>query len=345
MGDRTDEDGGVGDDPDPLGDRSGKGRVPGPDSDPLADRTDEDHDPGPDPDPLADRVIAHFTDEGDRDDVWAGFARFLDTRAYLNLGYSRWYQPHPIGDSQRRLAARVGRDLSARLNRTDGVRLLDVGCGRGGPARHWATEFGFDVTGVDLVPYNVRTARRNARERGIDAEFLLGDATTLPVATGVFPIAVSLDALVYVPQKAAAFGELARVLGPQGHLVVADLVAADGVDADGREALSTFADAWDMAVPSSMADYRDAIERAGLSIRTIEDVSGASVARFRKWSTLYLALASGLTAGPMGWLHRRLGLDPAAVREQVRAAHDALPFLRRILVSARRGEGGHHECE
>ncbi|MFT4932398.1 MAG: MPBQ/MSBQ methyltransferase [Natronomonas sp.] len=286
--------------------------------------------------PLHRRVRDHFTDDGDRDDLWAGFARFLDTRAYLNLGYSRWYQPHPIGDSQRRLADRVGRDLAAALIRTEGVRLLDAGCGRGGPVTHLAAEFGFDVTGVDLVPYNVEQARANGRERDVDAAFVLGDATALPLGSGVFPVAVALDSLVYVPDEAAAFAELSRVLAPDGHLVVTDLVARDGIGADGHRALEAFADAWDMPVPSTLSSYRAAVDGAGFAVRTVADLSRNSTGRFRKWSGLYLALASGPTDGTFGWLHRRLGLDPDVVRRQVRTAHEALPSLRRVLLHARR---------
>jgi ubiquinone/menaquinone biosynthesis C-methylase UbiE len=305
--------------------------VPGSTDDPVPGSTDD-----PVPDSLHRRVRDHFTDEGDRDDLWAGFARFLDTRSYLNLGYSRWYQPHPLGDSQRRLAARVGHDLAATLSRTDGVRLLDVGCGRGGPVTHLATEYGFDVTGVDLVPYNLQQARANARDRDVDAEFVLGDATALPLGSSVFPVAIALDALVYVPDEAAAFDELSRVLAPGGHLVVTDLVARDGIDAEGREALDAFADAWDMPVPPRLSAYRDAIEGAGFAIRTVSDVTRNSTGRFRKWSALYLELSTGTTWTPFAWLHRRLGLDSDVVRRQVRAAHDALPYLRRVLVDARR---------
>jgi ubiquinone/menaquinone biosynthesis C-methylase UbiE len=311
-----------------MTDRSGRGDVEG-------DGGSGAGEP-PRSEPLHRRVREHFTDGEDRDDLWAGFARFLDTRSYLNLGYSRWYQPTPVGDSQRRLAARVGRDLAANLTRTEGVRLLDVGCGRGGPVTHLATEFGFDATGVDLVPYNLEQARANARDRDVDAEFVLGDATALPLGADVFPVAIALDSLVYVPDEAAAFGELSRVLAPGGHLVVADLVARDGIDDEGQEALEAFADAWDMPLPSALSAYRATIESAGFAIRTVSDVTRNSTGRFRKWSALYLELATGTTRTPVAWLHRRLGLDPDVVRHQVRAAHDALPYLRRVLVSAKR---------
>ncbi|MFC6764216.1 class I SAM-dependent methyltransferase [Natrinema soli] len=93
------------------------------------------------------------------------------------VGYSEWYQPHVVGSSQRRLVMEVGSGIASHLSATDGVRLLDVGCGRGGPASHLADRFGFRVTGLDLVPYNLERATENAREKHVETEFVVGDAT------------------------------------------------------------------------------------------------------------------------------------------------------------------------
>src|SRR6056297_1319666 len=152
-------------------------------------------------DRLRTRITEQFSRRGKRADIWRVFDLALDTNAYLNLGYSAWYQPHFVGECQRRLATAIGQRLAARLPATEGVRLLDVGCGRGGPTVHLAERFGFSTTGVDLVPYNVARARENARERDADAEFVVGDATRLPFASGSLPACVGLDAFVYLPDR------------------------------------------------------------------------------------------------------------------------------------------------
>ncbi|PSP16950.1 hypothetical protein BRC62_05345 [Halobacteriales archaeon QH_10_67_13] len=129
---------------------------------------------------------------------------FLDTDAYLNLGYSRRYQPHALGSPQGRLAARVGRSLAARLPEGGtGERVLDVGCGRGGPAAVLADRYGWRVLGVDLVAYNARRARRTAADRGVEGatSFSVSDATALPVASGSVAGAVAVDALVYAEYR------------------------------------------------------------------------------------------------------------------------------------------------
>src|SRR5512145_570593 len=59
-----------------------------------------------------------------------------------------------------------------------GDRWLDVGCGTGELA-FMAAETEAEVTGIDLSPTLVETARRQAAERGAHARFEVGDVEAL----------------------------------------------------------------------------------------------------------------------------------------------------------------------
>ena len=62
---------------------------------------------------------------------------------------------------------------------------LDLGCGTG----HWAVELalrGWQVTGIDLVPSAIKTARTRAEAAGANVNFVVGDVTTLRAA-GIRP--------------------------------------------------------------------------------------------------------------------------------------------------------------
>ena len=62
-------------------------------------------------------------------------------------------------------------------------RALDLGCGTG----FWSVRLaqrGWEVSGVDIVPKAVRTARVRAREAGVEALFVKGSITAL-TATGI----------------------------------------------------------------------------------------------------------------------------------------------------------------
>lgn len=284
--------------------------------------------------PLHERVTDQFSYRGEGADVWRAFDRLLDTDAYLNLGYSPRYVPHFLGSSQRRLADVVGRGLADRLGETRGVPLLDVGCGRGGPAVVLADAYGFDVAGVDLVPHNVEMARRNATREGVSAEFVLGDAARLPIATDAVGAATAIDAVVYVPDEREAFEELARAVRPGGVVGVSDLLARGDVDDVAAARVDAFAESWDMPGIVSVERYVEEVTASGLVVEEVRDLSPHSVGRFRRWTRLYLAIAERRP----GLLDRALGrwdLDADRITGQVRAAHEALPQLRHVLVYAR----------
>src|SRR4051794_38085475 len=56
--------------------------------------------------------------------------------------------------------------------------VLDAGCGTGGNALYFAGR-GHPVLGIDFLDYPIQEARRKAKQRGLDAEFLRRDALTL----------------------------------------------------------------------------------------------------------------------------------------------------------------------
>ena len=65
----------------------------------------------------------------------------------------------------------------ARAGEIDG-RVLDVGCGTGEHAL-MAAALGLNATGIDFSPLAIRLAMQKARDRGLDARFVVGDALEL----------------------------------------------------------------------------------------------------------------------------------------------------------------------
>jgi SAM-dependent methyltransferase len=62
-------------------------------------------------------------------------------------------------------------------------RALDLGCGRGQHSIQLA-ERGWEVTGVDLEPRAITSARQRATEAGQTVTFVAGDVTDLPASVG-----------------------------------------------------------------------------------------------------------------------------------------------------------------
>jgi cyclopropane fatty-acyl-phospholipid synthase-like methyltransferase len=106
----------------------------------------------------------------------------------------------------------------------DGMRVLDVGCGVGGPGRFLADRYGCRVTGIDVVPERVKHATALTKLTGLArrVSYRQADATALPFPDAAFNQVWMLDAGVHVRDKTALFGQLARVLLPGGLLVLHD---------------------------------------------------------------------------------------------------------------------------
>ncbi|ODU06976.1 MAG: hypothetical protein ABS81_03030 [Pseudonocardia sp. SCN 72-86] len=101
-----------------------------------------------------------------------------------------------------------------------GARLVDLGCGRGGPGLSVAAATGARLVGVDVVAGAVVDAARRSRALGVaDSRFTVGSFTDIGLPDGSCAAAMSVDALWMVLDKHAAMAEVHRVLAPGGRFV------------------------------------------------------------------------------------------------------------------------------
>jgi SAM-dependent methyltransferase len=138
----------------------------------------------------------------------------------------------------------------------DGV-LVDVGCGRGGAGLWVAAHTGARLTGVDIAESALGSARHRAAALGLAdrADYVLGSFESLPLPDASADAVMSVDALLFTPDKAAAARELARVLRPGGRLALTS---------------------WDYSSqpvgrPPQVADHRPLFEAAGLRVLAYDE--------------------------------------------------------------------------
>jgi SAM-dependent methyltransferase len=113
--------------------------------------------------------------------------------------------------------APVGERVVRHVGVREGERVLDVACGSGNAALP-AAEAGAAVVGLDLVPSLLAAGRAHAAERGVEIEWIEGDAEELPFEDGSFDVVVSTFGVMFAPRHAVAAGEIARVLRPGGRI-------------------------------------------------------------------------------------------------------------------------------
>ena len=109
-----------------------------------------------------------------------------------------------------------------------GEKWLDVATGTGEIAIR-AAQGGADVTGLDLAPDLLETARSRAADAGAEVSFEQGDAENLPYEDGSFDTVTSSFGVMFAPDHAAAGAELGRVCKPGGRLGLLTWHPTDGV--------------------------------------------------------------------------------------------------------------------
>jgi ubiquinone/menaquinone biosynthesis C-methylase UbiE len=140
-------------------------------------------------------------------------------------------------------------------------RVVDVGCGPGRAAAFMA-EHGLDVVGVDVSKAMLGIARTAHPH----IEFKEGRLDALPVERGGLAGAVCWYSIIYTPpgRLGEAFDELARVLIPGGHLLLAFQAEGEPVHRD--HAFGTHLPL--TSYRHSVQAVADSLEGAGFKIST-----------------------------------------------------------------------------
>jgi SAM-dependent methyltransferase len=115
-----------------------------------------------------------------------------------------------------------------RLAPQDGDRFLDLACGTGAVAER-AAATGADVTGIDLAPVLIETARERAESLGLAIDYEVGDAENLDVPDASFDKLASTCGIMFAPDHEAVAGELARVTKPGGRIALANWTPTGGL--------------------------------------------------------------------------------------------------------------------
>jgi SAM-dependent methyltransferase len=109
-------------------------------------------------------------------------------------------------------------------------RVLDLGCGLGGPARYLAATFGCKVTGVDLSPSFIDAATYLTARCGLSdrVTFQVSNALHLPFEDAAFDTVFLQHVAMNIEDRTALYAEVRRILRPGGRFATYDLVLRDG---------------------------------------------------------------------------------------------------------------------
>lgn len=155
-----------------------------------------------------------------------------------------------------------------RLSFAPGTRVLDVACGSGNLSLP-AARAGATVTGLDIAPNLLETARKRARAERLKVDFDEGDAEQMPYEDASFDCVVTMFGAMFAPRPEETAKELLRVCRRGGHIAMANWTPTGFI---GQMFKTTAAHVQPPGIPSPLlwGDEASVGERLGIGVSELQ---------------------------------------------------------------------------
>ncbi|KAG0148584.1 hypothetical protein CROQUDRAFT_654666 [Cronartium quercuum f. sp. fusiforme G11] len=193
-----------------------------------------------------------------------------------NFHFARYYPGEPFYQA----IARHEHYLAAKIGLQPGMRVLDVGCGVGGPAREIARFSEVNIVGVNNNEYQVRRANKYNEAAGLadQVQVVKGDFMKLAEQFGEssFDAVYAIEATCHAPSWEGVYGEIKKVLKPGGIFGVYEWCMTDAYDKSNPEhrKISHGIEIGDgIAEMRTIAQARSALQTVGFEILVEKDLA------------------------------------------------------------------------
>eukprot|EP00244_Chara_vulgaris_P011650 TRINITY_DN5875_c0_g1_i1.p1 TRINITY_DN5875_c0_g1~~TRINITY_DN5875_c0_g1_i1.p1 ORF type:complete len:394 (+),score=62.76 TRINITY_DN5875_c0_g1_i1:341-1522(+) len=154
-------------------------------------------------------------------------------------GYGQSFNLHPfIPGKGHKDAARIFEEgLADHLKLKPGMKVLDVGCGIGGPMRNIARYTQANVVGITINQYQIDRANALNKKSKLDhlCSLVQGDFLNMPFEDATFDAAYSIQATCHAPTLKDVYGQIFRVLKPGGLFVSSEWVTTPKYDRNNKD--------------------------------------------------------------------------------------------------------------
>jgi sterol 24-C-methyltransferase len=169
-----------------------------------------------------------------------GFTSYynLATDFYENAwGRSFHFCRFAPGEPFHQAIARHEHYLAHMMGVKENMKVLDVGCGVGGPALEIVKFSGANVVGINNNDYQIQRATRYAQQQGLSHKlsFTKGDFMQMHFPDNTFDAIYAIEATVHAPNLEGVYREIFRVLKPGGIFGVYEWLMTDQYDGNNPE--------------------------------------------------------------------------------------------------------------
>ena len=204
------------------------------------------------------------------------------------------------GDESREEAVRQLVQLVAREARIErDSRVCDIGCGYGATARMLAAELDAEVTAITVSAAQhafARAAHGTQTTHASRVTYLLGDWLANDLAAASFDAAIAIESSEHMPDLTAFFQQAARVLKPDGRLVVCAWLSAEQPTRNAiKWLLEPICREGRMPQLATSGEYQSLAAAAGFRMERFEDITRGVR---RTWSAIVRRLLVKFVTAP-----------------------------------------------
>lgn len=134
-----------------------------------------------------------------------------------------------LSQSQNLMEIELGKTLALKK----GAKVLDAGCGEGFVAMHLAKEFGYEMTGIDLLDWSIKAANKNKKSADLNSiDFRIMDYSETNFPDNSFDGIYTIETFMHTPDHRKTLKEFKRILKPGGVLVNFEYALNDNLPKD-----------------------------------------------------------------------------------------------------------------
>ena len=158
----------------------------------------------------------------------------------------------------------------------DGDIILDAGCGQGGSSLWLAEKYDVQVTGITLVPHQVKKGQKTALKSQLNqrVKFFEQDYSNTSFKDESFSLIWACESMCHAKEKLNFYKEAFRLLKPGGRLICADYFRTERIlPPEGEKLLHEWLDGWSINDLDTFSEHKSNAEQCGFIKFEIEDIT------------------------------------------------------------------------